>query len=238
MPTAINEQIKILAELQKVDSEIFHLKKELALQPALQKKVEEDFEKKKTGFKTAETQLKTDQIKQKEKEGELASREEKIKKLQAQMFQLKTNKEYTAMDMEIKGIKADNSLLEEEILKLIDTVESSQKRLIDEKVRLAEEEKKAKAELDVLKKKSDSLAVSVADLQEKRKVYLPNVDPKLLTQYERVLEKRDGLAIAPVVNGACGGCHIGLTSQVLNEIQMQEKLITCEECARMLYWAA
>ncbi len=238
MPTAITEQIKILAELQKIDSQIFHLKKELAEQPAAQKKVEDAFETKKTGFKTAETQLKSDQLKQKEKEGELASKEEKIKKLQGQMFQLKTNKEYSAMDMEIKGIKADNSLIEEAIINLIDVVESSQKRLVEEKVKLAEEEKRSKAELDVLKKKADDLSAQIADLSEKRKAYTPNIDPKLLTQYERILDKREGLAIVPVYHGACGGCHIGLTSQLQNEIQMSEKLITCEECARMLYWTA
>jgi hypothetical protein len=238
MPIAINEQIKILAELQKIDSQIFHLKKELAIQPAAQKRIEEDFEHKKAGFKAAETQLKSDQLKQKEREGELAAKEEKIKKLQGQLYALKTNKEYTAMDMEIKGAKADNSLLEEEILKLLDVVEESKSRLVGEKDKLADEEKVVKAELDTLKKKSGELAAQIADLQEKRKAYTPNIDPKLLTQYERILDKREGLAIVPVYHGACGGCHIGLTSQLQNEIQMSEKLITCEDCARMLYWVA
>lgn len=238
MPAAINEQIKILAELQKIDSQIFHLKKELSAQPAAQKKVEDEFEKKKAGFKAAETQLKNDQLKQKEREGELAAREEKIKKLQGQLYTLKTNKEYTAMDMEIKGAKADNSLLEEEILKLIDVVEESKTRLIGEKEKLAGEEKIAKTELDALKKRSDELTAQVAELQEKRKVYTPNVDAKLLAQYERILDKREGLAIVPVYHGACGGCHVGLTSQTLNEIQASDKLIACEGCARMLYWAA
>src|SRR3990167_9254203 len=123
MTTVIHEQIKILVELQKIDSEIYRLKKELESHPLLKQKIEADFEKKKSRMKAAEEELKSAQLKQKEKDGDLQSKEEKIKKLQAQLYQLKSNKEYTAMEMEIKGLKADNSVLEEEILKLLDVVD-------------------------------------------------------------------------------------------------------------------
>ncbi|HTL69675.1 MAG TPA: C4-type zinc ribbon domain-containing protein [Candidatus Eisenbacteria bacterium] len=236
MPTAINEQIKILAELQKVDSEIYRLRKELAGIPALQKKVEDDFEKKKAGMKAAEADLKAAQLKQKEKEGELASKEEKIKKLQGQLYSLKTNKEYTAMDLEIKGLKADNSLIEEEILRSFDGVEAAKAKCAAEKEALVIEEKKSKEETAVHTKRAAELTAAAAELDEKRKAYLPNIDPKLLSQYERVLKGREGLALVPVRNNSCGGCHIGLPPQTVNEVMMQEKLIFCEECARILYW--
>ena len=236
MPTAINEQIKVLVELQKIDSEIYRLKKELATFPALQKKREDEFEKKKTSLKAAEAELKTGQLKQKEREGELATKEEKIKKLQAQLYQLKTNKEYSAMELEIRGLKADNSLLEEDILRLIDTVEQAKGKCAAEKDALAADEKKLKEEIASLQRKTSELAASASALEEKRRAYPPNIEPKLLSQYERILKGREGLALVPVRNGSCGGCHIGLPPQTVNEVQMQEKLIVCEDCARILYW--
>ena len=87
MTTVIHEQIKILVELQKIDSQIYRLKKELESQPAIKQKIETDFEKKKSHLKAAEDELKSAQLKQKEKEGDLQSKEEKIKKLQAQLYQ-------------------------------------------------------------------------------------------------------------------------------------------------------
>ncbi len=236
MTTTISEQIKILVELQKLDFQIYGLKRELAEHPGLQKKAEEIFERKKSGLKAAEAELKAVHSKQKEKEGDLQAKEEKVKKLQAQLYQLKSNKEYSVMDMEIKGLKADDSLLEEEILKLMDTLETAKAHAAKQKELLGIEEKKFKEESDALKKQADEIHASVAGLEEKRKAYLPNIETRLLGQYEKLLKGREGLALVPVKNNSCGGCHLGLPPQMVNEIQMQDKLIVCESCARILYW--
>lgn len=236
MVASFQEQIKILVELQKLDSAIFNLKRELSLQPDQQKKLELDFDKKKVHLKAAEDALKAEQVKQKDKENTLGSMEEKIKKLQAQLYQLKSNKEYQAMEFEIKAAKADKSLLEEEILVMMDSVESSKQKVAKEKSLLAEEEKKFKEDIEVLKKKASQIQAELVGLEEKRKTYVPNIDKKFLDQYERVLVKRDGVALVPLKEGTCGGCHLKLPPQVANEIQMQDKIIFCESCARMLYF--
>lgn len=236
MATAINEQIKILAQLQKVDVQIHELKKEFSTHPALLQKEEASFEKKKAGLKQAEDEHKALQMKQKEREIELQTKEEKIKKLQAQLYQLKSNKEYAAMELEIKGLKADNSLLEEEILHLLDDVDQAKAKCTKEKEVLAVEDKKLKEGMAAIQKKGEEISAVIAVLEEKRKSYTPNVDTKLLSQYEKILKNRDGIALVPVKNGSCGGCHIELPPQVVNEIQIQDKLIVCESCARILYW--
>lgn len=236
MATTITEQIKILVELQKIDSEIFRLKKELGSHPALQKDLEAAFEKKKAQTKAAEESLKAAQLQQKQKEGDLAQREEKILKLQGQLYQLKSNKEYSAMELEIKGLKADKSLLEEDILRLLDSVDAAKGALAKEKERLAGEEKRHLADVAELKKKSEALQAQIASEEEKRKTYTPNIEPRSLSQYERILKSRDGLALVPVIHNACGGCHLGLPPQVVNETQQSEKWIVCESCARILYW--
>jgi uncharacterized protein len=205
MTTAINEQIKILIELQKIDHEHHKLKKELAEQPALQKEVELAFEKKKAHLKAAEDALKAVQLKQKQKESDLAAREDKISKLNSQLYAIKSNKEYTAMEMEIKGMKADKSLLEEEILGFFDTVEQAKTAVAKEKEALSGEEKKFKEELEVLKKQAAGIEAQAKELEEKRKQYTPNIEPRFLSQYERLLKGLDGLALVPVVNNSCGG---------------------------------
>src|SRR3989338_3159679 len=229
------EQIKSLIELQKVDADAYRVRKELVAFPAQQKKAEDAFDKKKAGLKAAEEAQKATLMQQKSKEGDLLSKEEKIKKLQAQLYQLKTNKEYSAMELEIKGLKADQSLLEEEILVLLDKVEQAKAGAAKEKELLGVEEKKLKDTVDALKKKAGELGAALKELEEKRKTYLPRVDAKLLSQYERILKSREGLALVPVMNNSCGGCHLELPPQAVNEIQMQEKVIICESCARILY---
>ncbi len=236
MVTVIHEQIKLLAELQKIDAEIYQLKKELSSHPALQKQNEAEFEKKKNNLKAAETQFKALQLKQKEKEGELGTKEARTTKLQTQLYQLKSNKEYSAMELEIKGLKADNSLLEEEILKLLDAVDDAKAKVAKEKEFLDKEEKIFKTAAETLNKRAFEIQASLAAHEDKRKAYAPNIEPKLIAQYEKILKSREGIALVPVRNNSCGGCHIELPPQVVNEIQLQDKWIICESCARILYW--
>lgn len=237
MAIAISEQLSILAELQKIDLQIHELKVELAEQPEQQKAQDQEFEKKKVNLKAAEEEYKAAQMKQKSKEGDLASKEEKVKKLQGQLYQLKTNKEYSAMELEIKGLQADKSVLEEEILISFDAVEAAKAKVAKEKELLSVEEKKHKETTDILKKKAADIQAEVQSFEEKRKNYTPNIDPKILSQYEKILKGRDGLAIVPVRGNSCGGCNLGLPPQFVNELQMHDKLMYCESCARLLYWA-
>jgi uncharacterized protein len=236
MTTSVSEQIKILIELQKIDSQIYKLKKELATHPEELKRLDQEFEKKKVHAKAAEDELKAVQLKQKQREADLTAREEKISKLQSQLYQLKSNKEYSAMELEIKGMKADKSVLEEDILRMLDSVHVSKAALAREKEALIVEDKKHQEQVNVVKKQSDETGASLKELEEKRKVYTPNIEKRLLSQYERLVKGLEGLALVPVVNKSCGGCHINLPPQVINETQQYEKWIVCESCARLLYW--
>ena len=236
MVTAIHEQIKTLVDLQKIDAEIYQLRKELAAHPLLIQTVEGNFEKKKANLKKAEEESKGLQLKQREREAELEAKEEKIKKLQAQLYQLKSNREYAAMELEIKGMKADKSVLEEDILKLFDSVEQARAQAAREKEALASEEKEAQTEINRIKQRSSEITAAITTLESQRKIFLPLVEARLLSQYERVLKSKEGLALVPVKNNSCGGCHLELPPQTVNEIQLQDKLIVCESCARILYW--
>jgi predicted nucleic acid-binding Zn-ribbon protein len=80
--------------------------------------------------------------------------------------------------------------------------------------------------------------LEIKQWEEKRKVYPPNIEPRLLAQYEKILKSREGLAVAPVQHNACGGCHLGLPPQIVNEIHLSDKVIVCESCARILYWVS
>src|SRR3989338_4516243 len=236
MVVVFTEQIKMLTELQKIDAQIYQSKKELSSHPALKKKIELETEKKKASLKAANEEWKALQLRQKEKEVDLQSKEEKIKKLQSQLYQLKSNKEYATMELEIKGMKEDKSVLEEDILRLLDAVDQAKSKLEKEKERVALEDKKAKEEIEALKKRASEVGASVQSQEEKRKTYLPNVDARLVSQYEKILIKREGLALVPVRNNSCSGCHMELPPQVVHEVQLQDKLMVCESCARILYW--
>ena len=76
----------------------------------------------------------------------------------------------------------------------------------------------------------------VAQLERDRQTILPDVHGPTLVTYERILQIREGLALVPIVNDACGGCDRRLPPQVVNEVYLKATLVTCESCSRILYF--
>ncbi|MFA5157063.1 MAG: C4-type zinc ribbon domain-containing protein [Candidatus Omnitrophota bacterium] len=232
---SLKEQLTNLINLQKIDSEIYKLQREKQAKPEEIKTIEAAFEAKKQGLAELEKTSLDLQKQKKDKELELASKDEAAKKLQGQLFQLKTNKEYQTMLQQIADTKTDASVIEEKILIIMEQMDKVKVDVDTEKQKLKEEEKlfnEQKAKVQVRVKEIDD-RVSVLDGQ--RKQIAPAIDPKIITQYERILANRDGLAIVLAKNNSCQGCNMYVPPQVINLIKMYDHIITCEMCNRILY---
>lgn len=227
--------MNFLIELQALDKEVYALTREKSGIPGQLKKIEESLEAKKIGIKQAEENLKSLQLKLKDKEVLLQQKEEQIAKLQIQLYQLKTNKEYSAMLTEIGGIKADNSLIEEDIIKLMDEIDGAKKNISQEKGLFKEEEVRAEKEKQIIDARLKEVESGLSELHVKRSAIIPHVDKHILVRYEKVLKNKDGLALVPVEGGACGGCHMNLPPQVISDVRLKEDIIVCGSCLRILY---
>jgi len=117
----LKEELVKIVQLQEVDSNIYSLKQEKDIKkPAQLESIKVEFEEKKNELSAFEEKIKATQLKKKEKEIELASKEENLRKSQGQLYQLKTNKEYQAKLTEIGSLKADISIEEDDLLKIMD----------------------------------------------------------------------------------------------------------------------
>lgn len=231
----LKSQLSSMVKLQTVDTEIYNLQSEKESKPQEIKAMETSFEEKKQSLAVLDKNSLDLQKQRKDKELELASKEEAAKKLQAQLYSLKTNKEYQTMLQQIQETKADASVIEDKILEFFESSDKLKIELEQEKQRLKEEEK---VFLEQTKKIEDRVKViddRLAQLDAQRKQIIPDVDPKMMVQYERILLSRDGLAIVQVKNDSCGGCNMFVPPQVINLIKMYERIITCEICNRILY---
>lgn len=234
-PKPIKEQIGLLIQLQVVDGEIYELNREKNDMPGKIKLIEENLEHKNSGIKQAEENLKNLQLKLKEKEINLQQKEEQINKFQTQLYQLKTNKEYTAMLTEIGGLKADNSLIEEDVIRLMDEIDLVKKKISEEKELFKIEGQKAQKEKDVIDTRGKEIEAMLSGLNANRETIAQHIDKQVLARYERVLKNKEGLAMAAVENGSCGGCHMNLPPQVISEVKIREEIIICGNCLRILY---
>ncbi len=92
-PVDVHEQLKALIELQAVDKQLYDLTRQRQAKPAQIERLKAEHQHETQRVKECEAQLKALQLRRSSMEGDLAAKEGQVKKLQMQLYQVKTNKE-------------------------------------------------------------------------------------------------------------------------------------------------
>jgi uncharacterized protein len=231
----LKEQLHTLIQLQAIDTQIYRLNEEKKSQPQEIEALKSAFEAKKENLAKLEKVSLDLQKEKKDRELELGSKEENAKKLQGQLFQLKTNKEYNTMLQQIQDAKADGSMIEDKILESMDKIEKARLDIEAERKKLQQEEQEFNAQKKKVDDRIKEIDEKLAQLDIQRKQSVPAIDTKILAQYERILQNREGLAIVSVKDNTCSGCNMFMPAQVINLIKMYEKIMVCDVCNRILF---
>jgi predicted nucleic acid-binding Zn-ribbon protein len=228
--------IDTLKALQRMDGEILKLREEMNRWPVIIGEKQKDVEDIRRILTGKETELKEAKVEVENQELKLKSGEENIVKAKANLLKVKTNREYEAILHEIDGLKAENGVIEEKIIRGLDRIEGIEAtmREVGAEIRAAEAEVS-----DLGKQSGDEIAEIQAEIDQMetdRKARAAEVDPDIHTQYERIRNGRAGLAVVPVLDNVCQGCYMTLTSQEINALLLaDDTIISCKNCQRILY---
>ena len=232
----MKEQILLLAELQKIDSEITRMeikKKEL---PVVLDKLNEELRL--SEEKMEDERKKIDELFKRHRDGEndLKKRNEDLKKIKSRLFDVKTNREYQALLKEMDIINEKNDKTENDIIDVLEMIDTVKKELEEgEKefnaFRISQEKEIIKVDNEINSIDSIFLDIRRENSKIKRKI---NAD--LLKKYDIIKQKRNGKAVVPVWKGICEGCHVNIPPQMYNELQQSEVLMLCPHCNRIIYW--
>jgi predicted nucleic acid-binding Zn-ribbon protein len=145
-------------------------------------------------------------------------------------------RELQAMQDEIASLKRRIGQLEDQELEIMEQIEpldadlaqlASRQTSLDEQAAtlrgtITEEEVELDDKLTVARAERDALAA--------------DIEPELLTEYEQVRRTSGGIAIARLVSGHCGGCHLALSAVEIDRIKHlpPEAPAHCDECGRLL----
>ena len=72
-------------------------------------------------------------------------------------------------------------------------------------------------------------------LQAKQQELEAKLPPPEKTRFHRLLSARQGIAVAPVENGACTGCRVKLRGPFLAALREASQPLACESCQRILF---
>jgi len=110
------------------------------------------------------------------------------------------------------------------------------RRLKVERARVEKEIAELGGEKRILEEEKRRFETELAAKNTERGRLLGELDPELRGRYERLARAKHGLAVVPVVKGACGGCFASLPPQRVNEARLAERLVFCDDCSRILVW--
>ncbi len=231
----VEEKLKILYEVQLIDSKIDEIK---TLRGELPLEVQ-DLEDELAGLDTRVENLKSelDELNQEvaNKKVEIKNSQDLIAKYSEQQKNVRNNREYDSLSKEIEFQTLEIELSEKRIKEY--TQQIKDKKLVVEEA----EEKRADRMLDLNNKKTElenivqETKVEEDELKRQSEEYRKNIEPRLLNAYNRIRSNaRNGLAVVPVNRDACGGCFNKIPPQRQLDIKMRKKVIVCEYCGRIL----
>ncbi len=229
--------LETLIKLQDVDTVIHDIQQKIAGFPEIIQQLDAQLSEKEEKVAKLKVRIEEQESIRRSKEREVEANNEKIKKYQGQLLQVKTNKEYSALLAEIKGLKSKDSLIEDDILELMESVERArnaiavtQKELETERIRVQQEKQRKEEE-------QTELQSTLQQEQEKHDSLTNTVERNVLKEYSKLIGLRNGIAITSVgEGGVCTGCHVALTPQMFAEVKTGEYLHRCPTCVRFLYW--
>jgi predicted nucleic acid-binding Zn-ribbon protein len=186
----------------------------------------------------AEDQARLEQLEKDKRQEELGLQEarDELNRYQEQLYRIKTNREYDAIQAEIDAQKAKISQHEENILNIMATSEEVTENLETRNGELDQIRQENAPQWEQLEQDLSSLDDRIAAENDRRKNVSVRIDKTILKAYERIRQVKNGLAIVAIRKRACGGCFKKLPPQKIQEIRRTDRIITCENCGRILYW--
>lgn len=231
------EQIELLVKLQQIDSQIQRFEAALAEVPRRLGKLDEERREADRLVALAEEQAAAQTKRYRELERENQACDAQIAKSKTKLAAVKTNKEYQMSLKEIEDLEAKRSLVEDQILSVLEAIDKAKAELEEKK----KQGRNIKGQVDQdqreIEAEAGKIKQDMACLETERQGLKDRVRPEVLEAFVTVKRRVGrGLTIAPVENAVCRGCNVGLPPQLYNEIQRRDKLYLCPNCQRLVYW--
>lgn len=232
----MNLDLERLIALQKLDTTVHDAEHRLATESERLTALDARLEAARQQVASAKQHLADNQNARRGVEKDVAVHQGRLSKFREQAMAVKTNQEYHAIQHEMAFAQAEIKTLEDKILELMVEADDLTAAVKKSEAALSTEQKTVDAEKKALAGESVQLKAQLEQLRAERGALVGAIDPKVLTMFDLVSKRRNGLAVAEARDGICTICHVRLRPQIFNTVRRNEEIIQCDTCQRILFF--
>jgi predicted nucleic acid-binding Zn-ribbon protein len=193
-------------------------------------------------LKLAQSRLKEQQSQSAQFDLDIKTRDAHIERLRTQQQNAKTNREYQAFLVEINTEKVDKSKTEEQLLRVMETVESLQAETTELTQLQEAEQAKLKTMQEKIGDRVRQLEKEIESMRPARAAAAAAVPARARDAFERLAERFEGEGMSALTKPdrrreeyACNACNMDLVTDVYNKLHSRDELVFCPSCHRILY---
>jgi hypothetical protein len=232
----MHPDLERLIQLQQLETSAEQARRRITEAPELEGTFEARLSEKQAAVAGERERLAASQAARREIEKQLAIQQARLAKFKDQLMEVKTNKEYQAMQKEIAVAEREVSSHEDRILERMEEADALTAAFKRAEAALATEQAAVAAERQALQEELRRLEADLERNATLREALLPQLSDPALRLFNHVFRQRKGLAMAEARGGICTVCHVRLRPQVLNDVRRNDSLLQCESCNRILYF--
>ena len=231
------EQIRQLVALQHVDDAIHGVQDEREAAPREIEALEKRFQAQDSQRNWILEKIQHLNEQQKRLLNDIEDSSSRLASSRDKMMMVENEREFEAMEREVDNISRSNQSREEERIALQAELSLQQEALAT----LEETWKELKDELELqqanLAQRLAAADAKLAELSEARANAGRDIPLPVLDRYEFIRRRLRHPVIVSVAEGICSGCHIAIPPQVFIDLQRGDRILSCPNCQRLMYWA-
>lgn len=231
-------ELEHLIRLQEIETRAAEASRRLADAPARTAALDATLASAREAVERAKQALADNQSARRAVEKDLAVVQQRQSKYKDQLMEVKTNREYHAMQTEIATANTEVSKFEEQILIRMVEADELAAALKSAEQTLRTEEARIGAERSAIETEAAETETISASLARERAALVAGMPRDVVELFERVAKGRHGLAVVPAREERCSECHVRLRPQVFNHVRRNDQIVQCDSCQRILYFVA
>jgi uncharacterized protein len=232
----MHPDLEHLIQLQDLDLAVDRARRRIAELPAAQETLEARLAARSGSVADVKVRIAAAQASRRDIEKELAAVQGRLSKYKGQLLELKTNKEYQAMQKEMTVAERDVRSHEDKLLEHMEHAEAFAAELKAAEAALKTEQGEVSRAQQALDAERAELERELQRVIAARAELVARLPREALMLFERVAHGRKGIAVAEARDGLCTLCHVRLRPQKFNEVRRNDGLHQCDSCTRILYY--